>query len=63
MTSRSSSCSTATPPKRSAACGTKLADGATVIAQLVTGQPAAPPYGMLTDRFGITWIPGVTPAH
>ena len=41
----------------------KLADGATVIAPLVTGQPAAPPYGMLTDRFGITWIAGVTPGR
>jgi PhnB protein len=41
----------------------KLADGATVIAPLVTAQPAAPPYGMLTDRFGITWIFGATPAH
>jgi uncharacterized glyoxalase superfamily protein PhnB len=34
-----------------------------VIAPLVTSQTAAPPYGMLTDRFGITWIFGVTPAH
>lgn len=41
----------------------KLADDATVIAPLVTAQPAAPPYGMLTDRFGITWILGVTPAR
>jgi PhnB protein len=41
----------------------QLADGATVIAALVTAQVAAPPYGMLTDRFGITWILGVTPAH
>ena len=41
----------------------KLADGATVIAPLAGAQSAAPPYGMLTDRFGITWIFGVTPAH
>jgi PhnB protein len=41
----------------------KLADGATVIAPLMTAQSPAPPYGMLTDRFGITWIFGVTPAH
>jgi PhnB protein len=41
----------------------KFADSATVIAPLVTAQSAAPPYGMLTDRFGITWIFGVTPAH
>jgi PhnB protein len=41
----------------------KLADGATVIAPLVTSQSAAPPYGMLTDCFGVTWIAGVTPAH
>jgi PhnB protein len=41
----------------------KLAEGATVIAPLVTAQPAAQSYGMLTDRFGVTWIFGVTPAH
>jgi PhnB protein len=41
----------------------KLSHGATVIASLVTSQSAAPPYGMLTDRFGITWILGVTLAH
>lgn len=41
----------------------KLADGATVIAPLVRTQPAAPSYGMLTDRFGVTWIFGVTPAQ
>jgi PhnB protein len=41
----------------------KLAFGATVIAPLVTAQSAAPPYGMLTDRFGVTWIVGVTAAH
>ncbi|MGH3171186.1 MAG: VOC family protein [Trebonia sp.] len=40
----------------------KLADGATVIAPLVTAGSPAPPYGMLTDRFGVTWIFGVTPA-
>jgi PhnB protein len=40
----------------------KLADGATVIAQLVAAPSAAPPYGMLTDRFSVTWIFGVTPA-
>jgi PhnB protein len=39
-----------------------LAHGATVIASLVTAQSAGPSYGMLTDRFGITWIFGVTPA-
>ena len=41
----------------------KLAVGATAIAPLVTAQSTAPAYGMLTDRFGITWIFGVTPAH
>ena len=41
----------------------KLAVGATVISPLVTSQSPAPPYGMLTDRFGVTWIFGVTPAH
>ena len=40
----------------------KLADGATVIAPLATAQSAAPAYGMLTDRFGVTWIFGVTPS-
>jgi PhnB protein len=40
-----------------------LADGATVIAALATGSSNAPPYGMLTDRFGVTWIVGVTPAR
>ena len=41
----------------------KLADGATVIAPLTPAQSAAPAYGMLTDRYGVTWILGVTPAH
>jgi len=41
----------------------KLAAGATVISALVTSQSPAPPYGMLTDRFGVSWIFGVTPAH
>ncbi|HEX3782020.1 MAG TPA: VOC family protein [Pseudonocardiaceae bacterium] len=41
----------------------KLADGATVIAPLVAGKAAESSYGMLTDRFGVTWIFGVTPAH
>jgi PhnB protein len=40
----------------------KLADGGIVIASLVTAQSPPPPYGMLTDRFGVTWILGVTPA-
>ena len=40
----------------------KLADGATVIAPLTAAaQSPAPAYGMLTDRFGVTWILGVTP--
>lgn len=39
----------------------KLAYGATVIAPLTAGQPTAPSYGMLTDRFAVTWIFGVTP--
>jgi PhnB protein len=39
----------------------KLSEGATVIQALA---PAgwAPAYGMLTDRFGITWIFGVAPS-
>jgi PhnB protein len=39
----------------------KLADGATIIAPLPTAQSSAPSYGMLTDRFAVTWIFGVTP--
>lgn len=39
----------------------QLADGAIVIAPLATTQSPAPAYGMLTDRFGVTWIFGVTP--
>jgi uncharacterized glyoxalase superfamily protein PhnB len=34
-----------------------------VTSPLVTSQFPAPPYVMLTDRFGITWIFGVTPAR
>lgn len=41
----------------------KLADGASVIATLAPAQGTAPAYGMLTDRFGVTWIFGVNPAH
>ena len=41
----------------------KLAAGGAVISPLMTSQSAAPSYGMLTDRFGVTWIFGVTPAH
>lgn len=39
----------------------KLSDGASVIQSLA---PAdwAPAYGMLTDRFGVTWIFGVAPS-
>jgi PhnB protein len=36
----------------------KLADGATVIQSLAPA-PWAPTYGMLTDRFGVTWIFGI----
>jgi uncharacterized glyoxalase superfamily protein PhnB len=40
---------------------TALSDGATIIQPLA---PAdwAPAYGMLTDRFGVTWIFGIAPA-
>ncbi len=37
-----------------------LADGATVLTPLAPA-PFAPLYGMLTDRFGVTWIVDVTP--
>jgi PhnB protein len=39
----------------------KLADGATVI-QSPAPAPWAPVYGMLTDRFGVTWIFGIAPS-
>ena len=39
----------------------KLSDGATVI-QTLAPADWAPAYGMLTDRFGITWIFGIAPA-
>ena len=37
-----------------------LADGATIHTPLAPA-PFAPLYGMLTDRFGVTWIVDVTP--
>jgi PhnB protein len=40
-----------------------LAEGGTVISALPDGPSAGIVYGMLTDRFGVTWIFGVTPAH
>ena len=39
----------------------KLSDGATII-QALAPADWAPAYGMLTDRFGITWIFGIAPA-
>lgn len=39
----------------------KLSDGATVI-QALAPADWAPAYGMLTDRFGVTWIFGIAPA-
>ena len=36
-----------------------LADGATTILIPLAPAPFAPLYGMLTDRYGITWIVGV----
>jgi PhnB protein len=39
----------------------KLSHGATVIAPLPAAQSPAQSYGMLTDRFAVTWIFGVTP--
>jgi PhnB protein len=35
-----------------------LADGATAILISLAPAPFAPLYGMLTDRYGITWIVG-----
>jgi PhnB protein len=40
----------------------KLADGATVLQPLEPSQ-WAPLYGMLTDRFGITWVVDVAVAY
>jgi PhnB protein len=39
----------------------KLADGGTVIQALAPAQ-WAPAYGMLTDRYGVTWIFGLAPS-
>lgn len=39
----------------------KLSSGATVI-QALAPTPWGAPYGMLTDRFGVTWIVGVLPS-
>lgn len=39
-----------------------LADGATVTTALAPA-PFAPLYGMLTDRYGVTWIIDVTPGE
>lgn len=39
----------------------KLSDGAIVIQSLAPSQ-WAPAYGMLTDRFGVTWIFGIAPS-
>jgi PhnB protein len=39
---------------------TKLADDGSII-QALAPAPWAPAYGMLTDRFGVTWIFGHTP--
>ncbi len=36
-----------------------LAHGATTILTPLAPAPFAPLYGMLTDRFGVTWIVGV----
>lgn len=43
------------------ACWDALADGATIATQ-VGPAPFAPLYGMLTDRFGVTWIVDVSHA-
>ena len=40
---------------------TKLGDGGTVI-QALAPASWAPAYGMLTDRFGVTWIFGLAPS-
>lgn len=45
-----------------AACWEALADGADVIEPLAAS-PWSPGFGMLTDRFGVTWVLDVQPAH
>lgn len=40
----------------------KLSDSATVIASLPPAGSASMTYGMLTDRFGVTWVFGSTPS-
>jgi PhnB protein len=40
---------------------TALAEGATIL-QEIGPSPWSPLYGMLTDRFGVTWIVDVEPA-
>ena len=37
-----------------------LADGATIL-QPIAPSPWSPAYGMLTDRFGVTWVLDVAP--
>ena len=39
---------------------TKLAEGGRVI-QSLAPTPWGAPYGMVTDRFGVTWIVGTNP--
>ena len=39
-----------------------LADGATVLQELGTA-PWSPLYGMLTDRFGVTWVMDIIADH
>jgi PhnB protein len=48
-------------PAEATALWEKLSVGGTVI-QVLAPATWAPVYGMLTDRFGVTWIFGVTPA-
>ena len=40
-----------------------LGNGAAAILIPLAPAAFAPLYGMLTDRFGVTWIVGVTPTH
>ena len=47
--------------EEAAAIWSRLSDGGTVI-QTLAPADWAPAYGMLTDRFGVTWIFGIAPA-
>ena len=50
-------------PQEITRCFDVLADGGTVRTPLGPAPWGSPLYGMLDDRFGITWVMDVAPAH